>query len=144
VSKSQTQLVGEPDVRETAECLAKESGETLARAEIERALEDARQQLALERSAREEAQRVAQEARERLRIAERTSEAVQEQLAAERNARQTAEVATREARQKLAKEHGAKEVAERAVKETYSPARHDAVRRPPAHAHRLSASPSPI
>jgi uncharacterized glyoxalase superfamily protein PhnB len=144
VNKSQAELVREPDVRETAERLAKEAGETLARAETERALEDARRQLALERSAREDAQRGAQEVRERLSIAERTSEAVQEQLAAERDARQTAEVATEEARQKLAKERGAKEAAERALKETHSRLRHAAARRPPAHARGLSASPSPI
>jgi len=146
VSKSQTQLVGEPDVRETAECVAspaKVSGETLVRAETERSLEDAQQQLANERSVREETQRDTQEARERLSLAERSIEAMQEQLAAERNARLTAEIATQEARQK-AKERGAKDAAERALKETHLRARHATERRSPAHARRLSASPSPI
>lgn len=123
------------------EHLATSSGNTLARAETKRALEDAQQQLAQERNALEEAQRGAQAARVRLSLAERTIEAVQEQLTAERNARLTAEIATQEARQKLAKERGAKEAAERTLKETNSRARHAAARRPPAHARRLSASP---
>jgi uncharacterized glyoxalase superfamily protein PhnB len=144
VNKSQAELVREPDARETAERLAKEAGETLARAETERALEDARRQLALERSAREDAQRGAQEARERLSIAERTSEAAQEQLAAERDARQTAEVAAREARQQLAKEQSSKEAAERTLKETQaSEAReHAAARRPPPRPRGLPAGAS--
>jgi len=151
-------LSRERDAREVAvapvidvEHLANSSGDALARAETERALEDAQQQLARERSAREEVQRGAQEVRERLSLAERTIEAVQEQLAAERNARQTAEIATEEARQKLARERGAKDAAERALMEAHSRARHAAARRPPAHALRqyvenrgdviLSASP---
>jgi len=144
VSKSQTQLAGEPDVREPAECLAKESGETLARAESERALADARRQLGLERSAREEAQRGAQEARERLTMAERTSEAVQGQLAAERDARQTAEVEAREARRQLAKEQGSKEAAERALKEIQALEAREraAARRPPPRPHALPAPAS--
>src|SRR5262249_34498793 len=59
-------LARERGVREVAvaavsdvEHLAASSGDTLARAETERALEDAQQQLARERSAREEAQREA-------------------------------------------------------------------------------------
>ena len=134
-------LSRERDAREVAvapvidvEHLANSSGDALARAETERALEDAQQQLARERSAREEVQRGAQEVRERLSLAERTIEAVQKQLAAERNARQTAEIATEEARQKLARERGAKDAAERALMEAHSRARHAAARRPPAHA----------
>jgi hypothetical protein len=136
-------LAKERDVREVAvaavsdaEHLANSSGDTLAIAETERALEDAQQQLARERSAREEAQRGAQEARERLSLAEHAIESVQEQLAAECNARLTAEIATQEARQKLAREHGAKEAAERALKESHSRARHAPAKRPPAHALR--------
>src|SRR5262249_61101105 len=75
------------------ELLANGSGGTLSRVEIERELEDVRQQLARERSAREEAQRGAKEARERQNLAERAGETLHEQLAAEHNARLTAEIA---------------------------------------------------
>jgi uncharacterized glyoxalase superfamily protein PhnB len=139
VKVSRAQLAHE-DEQAAAEPPANRLGDTLAAAETERALEDARQQLARERSAREEAQRGAQEARERLRLAERTSEAAQEQLAAERNARETAEIAAQEARQQLAEEQ--KEVAERALKEAHgSVARERAAgKRPPPRPRRLLAS----
>jgi len=140
VKARRTQLAHEGDEQAAAGPLANRLGDTLAAAEAERALEDARQQLARERSAREEAQRGAQAARERLSLAERTSEAMQEELAVERNARQTAEVATQEARQQLAKEQ--KEVAERTLKEAHGSAAREraAARRPPPSPRRLLAS----
>ena len=101
------------------EHLANGSGGTLTRVEIERELEDVRQQLARERSAREEAQRGAKEARERQTLAERAGETLHEQLAAEHNARLTAEIAAEERRQQLANEHGAKEAVERAAKKAH-------------------------
>src|SRR5215470_7238799 len=124
-------LAKERDEREAALFAAREGQVELARkttatrrldemeatAEAERALDDARRQLADERSAREQAQRGAREARERLSLVERTGQAMQEQLVAERNARQTAEIAAQEARAQLAKEHDAKEAAKRALKE---------------------------
>ena len=124
-------LAKERDEREAALFAAREGQVELARkttatrrldemeatAEAERALDDARRQLADERSAREQAQRGAREARERLSLVERTGQSMQEQLVAERNARHTAEIAAQEARQQLAKEHDAKVAAQRARKE---------------------------
>ena len=124
-------LAKERDEREAALFAAREGQVELARkttatrrldemeatAEAERALDDARRQLADERSAREQAQRGAREARERLSLVERTGQSMQEQLVAERNARHTAEIAAQEARQQLAKEHNAREAAQRALKE---------------------------
>ena len=140
VKESRAQLAHDQDEQAAAEPPANRLGDTLAAAETERALDDARQQLARERSAREEAQRGAQEARARLRLAERTSEAVREQLTAERNARQTAEIAAQEARQQLAKEQ--KEVAERALKDAHGSAAREraAARRPPPRPRRQLAS----
>jgi hypothetical protein len=125
-SAASDHLAGERGVREVAvavvsetEHLANGSDGTLIKVEIERELEDTRQQLARERSAREEAQRGAKEARERLVIAERAGETLHEQLAAEHNARLTAEVAAEETRQQLAKDHGDKEAAERVLKKPH-------------------------
>jgi hypothetical protein len=102
-------LAEERRVREVAvavvgdtEHLANGSYGTLTRVEIERQLEDVRQQLARERSAREEAQRGAKEARERQSLAERAGETLHEQLAVEHDARLTAEIAAEESRQQLA------------------------------------------
>jgi len=140
VKVSQAQPAHERDEQEAAEPLARRAGDALAAAEAERALEDARQQLARERSAREDAQRGVQEARVRLSFAERTSEAVQEQLAVERNARQTAEIAAQEARQQLAK--SAKEAAEHALKQPHGLEAKEraAARRPPPRPRRVLAS----
>jgi len=96
--EGQAPLARERGVRETAERLSSRSGEGQSTTETERALDDARRQLARERAAREEAQSGAQVARERLKLAERTGQAMQEQLALERNARQRAEIAAQEAR----------------------------------------------
>jgi hypothetical protein len=127
-------LAGERSVRKVAaavvsetERLAHRSDGTLTK--VEQELEEARQQLARERTAREEAQRGAKETRERLSLAERAGETLHEQLAAEHNARLTAEVAAEETRQQLAKEHGAKEAAERTpLKLHHARAKHVAAR----------------
>jgi hypothetical protein len=135
-SAASDHLVGARAVREVAaadvsgtEYLANGSDGTLPKVEIERELEDARQQLARERNAREEAQRGVKEVRERLSLAERAGETLHEQLAAEHNARLTAEIAAKETKQLLAKEHGAKEAAERVPKKPYhARAKHAAAR----------------
>jgi hypothetical protein len=128
-----------------AEHLTNDSDGSLAKAETERELEDAHEQLARERSAREEAQRGTKETREHLSLAERAAETVQKQLAVERSARLMAEIVTQEVRQQLAKEHGAKEAAERALKKAHHHARAKlATARTLVDARWLSLSASPI
>src|SRR5262245_31028281 len=136
------------------EHLANGSDGKLTKAETMREIENARQQLARERSAREEAQRGANEARERLNLAQQAGETVQEQLAAERSARLKADIAAQEASQQLAKEQGAKEAAVRALKKAdYARAKRATVRTSVratvhtsvhAHARQLLLLASPI
>jgi len=142
-------LAGERGVREVAVAVVSETerlangSDTLTRVQIERELEDARQQLARERSAREEAQRGATETRERLNLAERARETLHEQLAAEHNARLTAVIAAEETRQQLAKEHGARLAAERVPKKPHRASAKHAVPRISMDARSLLLLPSP-